>query len=52
LSGGRRPSFHLFDHLLERFPLSRAGEAVRILLTEFIEAELHEGDILGLEWIK
>lgn len=34
------------------FPLSRAGEAVRILLTEFIEAELHEGHVLGLEWIK
>jgi LysR family transcriptional regulator, nitrogen assimilation regulatory protein len=34
------------------FPLSRAGEAVRILLTEFIEAELQDGHILGLEWIK
>lgn len=34
------------------FPLSRAGEAVRILLTEFIEAELHDRDVLGLEWIR
>jgi LysR family transcriptional regulator, nitrogen assimilation regulatory protein len=34
------------------FPLSRAGEAVRILLTEFIEAELHDGHVLGLEWIR
>jgi LysR family nitrogen assimilation transcriptional regulator len=34
------------------FPLSRAGEAVRLLLTEFIAAELQDGHIVGLEWIK
>src|ERR1700761_2004086 len=34
------------------FPLSRAGEAVRIMLTEFIGAEFREGQIPGLEWVK
>ncbi|MGY3602661.1 MULTISPECIES: LysR substrate-binding domain-containing protein [unclassified Bradyrhizobium] len=34
------------------FPLSRAGEAVRLLLTEFIGAELLDGHILGMEWLK
>jgi LysR family nitrogen assimilation transcriptional regulator len=34
------------------FPLSRAGEAVRILLTECIAAELQDGHIPGLEWLK
>jgi LysR family transcriptional regulator, nitrogen assimilation regulatory protein len=33
------------------FPLSRASEAVRILLMEFIKAELRDGNIVGLEWI-
>jgi LysR family nitrogen assimilation transcriptional regulator len=34
------------------FPLSRAGEAVRVLLMEFIEAELRDGHVVGLDWIK
>jgi LysR family nitrogen assimilation transcriptional regulator len=34
------------------FPLSRAGEAVRLLLTEFIAAELQDGHIVGLEWLE
>jgi LysR family nitrogen assimilation transcriptional regulator len=34
------------------FPLSRAGDAVRILLMEFITAELKDGHILGLELLK
>jgi LysR family nitrogen assimilation transcriptional regulator len=34
------------------FPLSRASEAVRILLMEFIKGELRDGHIVGLEWIK
>jgi LysR family transcriptional regulator, nitrogen assimilation regulatory protein len=34
------------------FPLSRASEAVRVLLMEFIKGELRDGHIVGLEWIK
>jgi LysR family nitrogen assimilation transcriptional regulator len=34
------------------FPLSRASEAVRILLMEFIKGELRDGHLVGLEWIK
>jgi LysR family transcriptional regulator, nitrogen assimilation regulatory protein len=33
------------------FPLSRASEAVRILLVEFIKGELRDGNFVGLEWI-
>ena len=32
------------------FPLSHAGEAVRKLLTEFIEIELRKEGLLGAEW--
>jgi LysR family nitrogen assimilation transcriptional regulator len=34
------------------FPLSRASEAVRVLLMEFIKAELRDGNMVGLEWIE
>jgi LysR family transcriptional regulator, nitrogen assimilation regulatory protein len=34
------------------FPLSRASEAVRKLMVDFIETELQEGDVVGIEWLK
>ena len=33
------------------FPLSHAGEAVRRLVTEFLEKELRKMGLMGVEWL-